>query len=225
MKKRMICILLLLCMLVLLPGCRQMRANRANMKLFRSGYARLQGLSSVYVRNEQYAEGDTNPEEMRLLVTREEWRNGEDFYREDTAGDRFLSFGGKYWDYDGHIQKQWREYSHPDSVSSWWKNRTAESFFAGQVTFREEGEFILLELTQDLGSDNCTFSRQIDNTTVYMRKDGEITRCTRELITYSGREVDPEKIHSISKSEYYITPLDPEKTAQIIQTQYQAMTD
>ena len=86
--------LLLLCMLVLLPGCRQMRANRANMKLFRSGYARLQGLSSVYVRNEQYAEGDTNPE----------------------------------------------------------------------------------------------------------------------------------KIHSISKSEYYITPLDPEKTAQIIQTQYHAMT-
>jgi hypothetical protein len=91
------------------------------------------------------------------------------------------------------------------------------------VTFRKEGEYIVLTQEKDLGSNNCTFSRQISTNVFYMKEDGEIVRVTEMTVTYNGTEVNPEKIHSVRKSEYYITPMDAKEVEKQIQRQYQTL--
>ncbi len=216
MKKRVICIVLTICLL-LLPGCQQNRENRANMELFRNGFKQLQELSSLHVRNEQY-------NETKLLTVRNEWRNGEDFYWSSDRGTRYLSYGGNYWTYDFPPHTDWEKRERRiESISTWWNNYEPDDFFVGYVTFRKDGEYIILEQTEDLGSDNCTFSRQISTNTFYIDEDGKIVRITLMMVTYSGREVEPGKIHSISKREYYITPMDAKEVEKQIQRQYQTL--
>ena len=214
MKKRMICIFLGF-FLLLLSGC-------GEKELFRRGFEQLQELSVLHVRNEQYL-GD-NFGDLKLLTVRNEWRNGEDFYWEGDDGTKYLSYGERRWTIEPQQHTQWKQQSYPiEAHSKWWNNHEPETFLEGTVSVRREGEYIVLEQNLDLGSANCTLSRQISTTTFYMRQSGEIARITLVTVTYNGYEIDAEDIRSVSKHEYYITPLDAAVAEEKIQAQHQTV--
>lgn len=216
MKKRLVCIFLSLCLLIL-PGCGQWWEDAEQ---FRSAFARLQALQSVYVHSEQYY--GSNFDDMELVLEREEWRNGEDFYRKNDDGEQYLSYGGNDWKSEKNRSVQWEQQSWPLYPISTW-NHDAQSYLTGAVVFLREGENIILEQRKDLGSDNCTFSRQRSMTTVYMNENWDILKITHMTETYKGREVDPNKIHSVQKTVTYITPIDASEAEEKIQTQYKSL--
>lgn len=218
MRKCISCIVLSICML-LLPGCQQNRENRANMELFRNGYKQLQELSSVHVRLEIYS--GNSWADMELTGVTNEWRNGEDFYSTSDNGSRELYYLGNCWTMS-RLRPQWERNKRPSAMSTRWRNFEAVSFFAG-ATFKREGEYIVLEQRKDLGSDNCTFSRQISTNVFYMKENGEIVQATEMTVTYNGTDVNSEKIHSVSKRDYYIIPMDAKEVNFQIQRQYQTL--
>lgn len=216
MKKRLVCIFLILCLLIL-PGCGQWWEDAEQ---FRSGFTRLQELPAVHVREEHYY--GKNFDDMELVLERDEWRSGEDFYRKNDDGTRYLSYGGNYWKSEKNRSVQWEQQSWPLYPISTW-NHDAQSYLTGAVIFRREGENIILEQREDLGSDNCTLSRQRSMTTVYMNENWDIFKITHMTETYSGMEVDPKKIHSVDTTVIYITPIDTSEAEERIQTQYKTL--
>ena len=215
MKKRLTLYIVLIVCLLVLPGCRQNKENRANMELFREGFKQLQELTSLHLRIDRY-------HGVELYSSKNEWRSGEDFYWTSTSETRCLSYGGNYWSYDFPSHTEWEKKVRPvESLSTWWNNYEADDFLAGYITFRREGEFIVLEQTVDQGSDNCTLSRQVSTNTFYMTEAGEVVQITRSTVTYSGPDANPEQVYSVRRDEYYITPMDAVEVEKKIQQQYQ----
>lgn len=220
MKKRIVCGMLILCLL-LLPGCGQKRDNEM---LFRNGFERLKEQTAIHVRSEQYIGNDFS--NHVLLRVRTEWRNGEDFYWEDEDGNRYLCCGSNYWTIQPQMHTQWKRRDHPiESYSTWWNDYEPEDFLTGEVTFRREGAYTLLIQRKDMGSNNCTLSRQIYTKTFYMGEDGEIVRITSAILTYDGIEAEPERIDSVMKTEYYLTSIDADTAEAKIQAQYKTVTE
>lgn len=216
MRKRIICSLLMVCLLML-QGCGQDKEA-----LFCNGFERLRGMTAVHVRNEQYTGNDF--ENFKLLAVRNEWRVGEDFYWENDDGKRNLSYGGNYWTIDPRHHTEWKQTDYTiESFSKWWTNYEPEVFLSEETYFGREGEYVLLVQIEDHGSDNCTFSRQISTNTFYMNKDWEIVRITFMTVTYNGTQVDDEQIHSVSKNEYYISSVGTDEAEAKIREQYETV--
>jgi hypothetical protein len=175
----------------------------------------------LYVRNEQY-HGE-NYDTLQEVAVRFAWRSGENYYWEDQRGTRMLGYEGEYWGIRPPKHSYWKQYSNPEYSYTTWNNYEAEEFLTGEVAIWREGGNIILEQKRDYGTDNCSLSRQIATYTFYMETSGEIVRYTSELITYKGKEVNPKEISGISKSEYYITPIDAEEATEIVREQYESI--
>ncbi len=216
MKKRIICILLTLCLLML-QGCGQDKET-----LFCSGFERLLEKTAVHVRNEQYSGKDFD--NIELLAVRNEWRVGEDFYWESDDGNRSLCCGGNYWDIAPRHYTEWKQREVPiQSFSKWWTKYEPEVFLSGDAHFARVGEYVVLVQNEDHGSDNCTLSRQISTNYFYMDKDWEIVRITCTMVSYKGAEVDDEQIHSVSQKEYYISFVGADEAQAKIREQYETV--
>lgn len=220
MKKQIVAILLTLSLLIL-PGCSQ---ETDNEELFRRSFKQLQKQTVLHVCNEQYF--GKNITDIKLLAVRDEWRNGEDFYWESNNEGQFLCYNQSYWTIQPNRHTQWKQHKNPiSSFSDWWNDYSCEQFLEAEVTFRKEGKHIVLEQRKDHGFDNCTVSRQISTNTFYITKDGQIVRITLMTVTYNGIDADPNEIHSVTKQEYYITPVDANVAEEKILEQYRTVSE
>lgn len=190
--------------------------------LFRQAVTQLQERTDIQVCQEQYYGKDF--ESLKLLAVRNEWRSGEDFYWEDEEGTKYLSYGTGRWTVKPRQYTQWKQHEFDiESVFGWWYNTVAEDHLSGEVVFHEEDGYTVLEQTEDLGSANCTLSRQISIRTFYINGDGEIVRITRTLVSYNGTEADPGQIHSVSTNAYDIHTIEAAAAREKIRQQYQTV--
>lgn len=219
MRKRIACVVLTLCLL-LLSGCRRKYTVR---ELFVDGYTKLQSQESVYVCRRQYT-GD-NYENLKLLATYNEWRNGKEFYWESDEGKRCLSCSWGQWT----VEPQWYTHWQPQmedvqSYSDWWNDYIPEEFFVGTVKFRSEGEYTVMEREVKINEPNCTLEEQYIIDTFYIDPSGKITKITLEQVSYLLTSRAPEDVCSVRRTEYEIEYIASDVAAEKIQEQYQMVS-
>ena len=221
MKKRVICVFTVLCLL--LAGCGKWQKNA---QLFYDAFGRLQEQPAVYVRVENYVGDDYV--HLELQREWEVWRCGEDFYSENSEGSRSLCYDGGYW--SGNT-----EASQPGAVTCWkqsaaispvvpnWKNVDPRQYLKGQAVFDSKDGDIILEQKKDMGT-TCSLDRQGSVTTFFMTEQWEIYKLIQTSVTYDGPTMDT-TVKSVYKSIYYITPITAEAAQETLQEQYRSAVE
>jgi len=186
----------------------------------RRAYCALQETDTAHYTQQHYSNS-------KLSSTKEAWINRDVYLHYTDVHDLkniqdtwYIGVGDSHWQAeveDPESPLVWKHYGNGGPGKIWY--HAWEYFDRAQCRVRNFG--MAVEFVTDLGSDNCTLSRQIETQTFYLDLRGKISKIQTELVTYNSHNIDPDDIHSNDNDIYTFHPTDPAQIREAILDVYE----
>ena len=138
-------------------------------------------------------------------------------WESDDEGKAYLKYGNQYFTKSLDPNAKWQKNIQTSFGTCIWNSITPELLSACPMEIKKSGSYTDLIFTEDLGSMNCTFSRQVAEHTFRLNKNQELISYQFIFTTYNSQKIDASAVHSVEKKLYGGFSYGQEVIAQIDQ--------